>query len=52
MQVIGREEYLLGGYRLEQYKHIRQALSKGYDPKNLTDALVPHPYSLSTLSQY
>lgn len=38
----GREEYLLGGYKMFEYKCVRSALSRGAgcDPKDFTDVLV------------
>ena len=39
-QVIGRQEYLLGGFRLEQYQVVRRALAKGHERKDFSDILV------------
>eukprot|EP00053_Salpingoeca_punica_P012500 m.111953 g.111953 ORF g.111953 m.111953 type:complete len:1024 (-) comp15963_c0_seq1:1685-4756(-) len=39
LKVSGREEYLLGGHRLSQYKYIRKCLTLGHERKDLSDIL-------------
>jgi phosphatidylinositol-4,5-bisphosphate 3-kinase len=39
-KVSGREEYLLGGHKLSQYKYIRKCLNQGHERKDLVDITV------------
>ena len=40
LRVAGREEYLLGDYKLFQYKIVRRAILRSSDKKDLNDVLV------------
>lgn len=40
LRIPAREEYLLGKYKLYQYKCVRAALARGYEQKDLSDILV------------
>eukprot|EP00052_Salpingoeca_macrocollata_P004776 m.43448 g.43448 ORF g.43448 m.43448 type:complete len:1025 (+) comp14443_c0_seq1:121-3195(+) len=39
LKVLGKEEYLLGGYQLFHYKYIRKCLMRGHEKKDLSDIL-------------
>ena len=40
---------MIAGYRIEQYKIVRQALSKGYERKDFSDILVCLYISIESL---